>query len=115
MDTNYSDTEFNNKITNKIPMKFFKFCNIRVNEYITFSVPMEDSKEEDNRITILLFVVFSDREGKVSRFLSTREKKKFPRNENRRERNEGRFNEGLEARDGIIFFPREFRRDGNGS
>lgn len=48
MDTNYSDTEFNNKITNKIPMKFFKFCNIRVNEYITFSVPMEDSKEEDN-------------------------------------------------------------------
>lgn len=77
MDTNYSDTEFNNKITNKIPMKFFKFCNIRVNEYITFSVPMEDSKEEDNRITILLFVVFSDREGKVSRFLSTREKKKI--------------------------------------
>lgn len=77
MDTNYSDTEFNNKITNKIPMKFFKFCNIRVNEYITFSVPMEDSKEEDNRITILLFVVSRVGKEKFRGFFPREKKKKI--------------------------------------
>lgn len=64
---------------------------------------MEDSKEKDNRITILLFVV--TRVGKeIFRGFFPREKKKnFLAT-----RGEIRFNEGLEARDGIIFFHANF-------